>query len=380
MNPYLVIIVISICCFSCTSPKEGDINKLNWEVVETLSYPLDSLTKARTQCIEFYQGYLYFHNTYNNSIYKYTLNGELEKIIPTYKEGPNGIGRFSGFKVFSDTSLLVTAYGFIGFYLIDESGGILEKTTFHDYDQMTITPPTNSSLFHNKMIFDNEGVYFGNDVPGNWTQYSQDQINAASIEKWYDINSNALYSLPIFYPTDYLANGQQSFYHSRIKVDNQLVYSYAYSHTISIFTVENENLISSKHVDMRMSSLKEFEGEGSPEGIPEVLTLALKKGEYKSLYFDEKNKVYYRIGNANENEEDIQDGNLFQLIKNRTSPFIVVFDNDFNKIGEIELPRKSYNSDMAFTYDGFIYIAKSNFWNEDLSEDELLFDKLKISW
>ena len=71
--------------------------------------------------------------------------------------------------------------------------------------------------------------------------------------------------------------------------------------------------------------------------------------------------------------------NCFLLSKNPSKPFIVLFDKFFEKIGEVILPEKKYNTNIVFVFDGKFFIAKSNFWDRTIGEDQLIFQELIFS-
>ena len=296
-------------------------NEIKIQLGSTLVFELDSLTKPESRCVELFEDFLFLLNSNTQSIYKYALGSRDFMVIPTDSEGPNSIGEVNGFKILSDSTLLITARGFVGFAVIDFDGKIIEKISVRRSRSGRLPIPMNQTYFRNQVVSEGSGYYSGHPISGNWTKFSQNQLNETSIEDWYDLRNDSSYSLPIYYPDDYLDNGKQDFYHSRIKIDDQLIYSFAYSHDVTSYKV-NDGIVEDKTVyEIGLSGLGKFEGAPPPNGIEEAIARGLKKPTYRSLYFDKERNRIYRVGHLAETDEIMKDEKLFFAFKESLETF-----------------------------------------------------------
>ena len=97
--------------------------------------------------------------------------------------------------------------------------------------------------------------------------------------------------------------------------------------------------------------------------------------KYHNIMYDKYRDVYYRIAEfpyefkANESPFDDPKGREFSVI---------VFDKDFNIIGETKFPGNKYFYKMSFVGRDGLYISENNLANPEFDENKLVFACFKL--
>jgi len=92
--------------------------------------------------------------------------------------------------------------------------------------------------------------------------------------------------------------------------------------------------------------------------------------KYHNIMYDKYRDVYYRIAEfpyefkANESPFDDPKGREFSVI---------IFDKDFNIIGETKFPGNKYFYKMSFVGRDGLYISENNLANPEFDENKLVF-------
>ena len=100
-----------------------------------------------------------------------------------------------------------------------------------------------------------------------------------------------------------------------------------------------------------------------------------ERGKYHNFMYDKYRNVYYRIAELpyefkqNESPFDDPRGREFSII---------IFDKDFNIIGETKFPGNKYFYKMSFVGRDGLYISENNLANPEFDEDKLVFACFKL--
>ena len=122
-----------------------------------------------------------------------------------------------------------------------------------------------------------------------------------------------------------------------------------------------------------MESIRPILPEAS-KGIQSFAKLK-ERGEYHNLMYDKYRDVYYRIVEL-PYELKVNES-VFDDEKNREFS-IIIFDKDFNIIGETKFPGNKYLYKMSFVGRDGLYISENNLANPDFDEDKLVFACFKL--
>jgi hypothetical protein len=105
----------------------------------------------------------------------------------------------------------------------------------------------------------------------------------------------------------------------------------------------------------------------------EEVKLEATQGTYRSVKYDIYNDFYFRIVYKGISEEDFESHHPIKGTFSKAS--IIILDNNFDKVGEVELgDYKYWVGKIFFTKDG-IHLMQMDFENEDT----LTFSIMKIS-
>jgi hypothetical protein len=375
LNQLLILLFI----ISCDSPRdkfaEVTINK-----VGSKSFKLTPTSTAKPKCFELYNGKIYAISADESEIVVWDTNVPLEvlKVIPLFHEGENSIGVPRGFKVISDTSLLIASY-FNGYGIVDLDGKLIAKEPYikNGYDEFL--PPQATSNYNNKPFVLNSGaLLFGQSVPGNWQNYTTDKIQNTYLDAVHLPGKFTKY-LSTTYPKDYWNDeAKHSFYHSRIYANEKLIYSFAYSHQIKVYDfdlinyqVTNENIYDAGIDNVPIPT------EPNTNNIDTYMQALASKTSYNRILHDPISKLYYRLGYLPE-EDKINDVDYFFLSRNRSKSFLLVLDENFKTLKKYHLEENKYSVEYSYIENGHLFISINPNLGE-VSEDMWVFDAFEIN-
>ena len=93
--------------------------------------------------------------------------------------------------------------------------------------------------------------------------------------------------------------------------------------------------------------------------------------------YDNENEVYYRIVYVPQ-EIDKNENALALLRSGRKQFSVMIYDEDFNVIGEHLFQALTYNPNLCFVSQGDLYISTNHVMNSDYSDDILCFQKMDL--
>ncbi|MFC2187036.1 DUF4221 family protein [Fulvivirgaceae bacterium LMO-SS25] len=116
------------------------------------------------------------------------------------------------------------------------------------------------------------------------------------------------------------------------------------------------------------------------KGIADGLSLGEfreKNYRYFQMLFDPYRRVFYRqVLHPN---HDYEIGTRYYSTMDRPEGFsIMIFDEDFNKLGEVDFPSKTYGYQAWYVGSEGLYISKSNYNNPEMREDFMDFDLFEL--
>ena len=154
---------------------------------------------------------------------------------------------------------------------------------------------------------------------------------------------------------------------------HNFVYSFAY--------LDDLMVVDSKTFQMSYKSGKSrYINEIEVPAFRDVMNIdrmLLESPAYDDILYDKENKVYYRIVYVPQEIEEDKD--LISLIRGGRKQFsVMIYDENFNVIGEKLFPEYTYNPRLCFVYKGSLYISTNHVMNPDYSDDILSFQKMDL--
>ena len=383
----LLVILIGLCSICLSCQQKADVSNARYikDLVEThkLTLPVDEntyyMSKSMFQFEENSKEYLYFGNFQKRQyeILIYDLeNHNLYKRIPLLKEGPNGVPSISGCKPFEDSNTyFLFQHHLRRLSIINDQGELLRyypvklpEGQFTHYDD-------GWSYFFNPSFCVDSVVYFRHGL--NKAQMKTHEWKDVSMFTYLNMKNGEVGPLPLHYPSIFDHDVENPAGGFKFSYD----YNYEQNKLVCSFTGYDSLMVSDDLQNVRwyngksryMESIRPILYEASG-GIQSLAKLK-ERGKYHNLMYDRYRDVYYRIAELpyefkqNESPFDDPRGREFSII---------IFDKDFNIIGETKFPGNKYFYKMSFVGRDGLYISENNLANPEFDEDKLVFACFKL--
>ena len=375
IKPAILLLIFSL--FSCGGNNSGPNLVTLIKTDKTLSFPLDSETRSFARALFPFtdsdgKEYLTFQNALKNEILFYEMNSGkfLYKIKPDM-EGPNGIGRLSGYYINDLNHIYLTGLSKPDVILIDSTAEVKERMNYGSTsDGLMVDHASSTSNLYKPFIILGKKMYLV--VRNNrWAERSPVSLTI-------DIHTKEVEYLPFEYPvfavSDRKDRGSSTeYYLSRCFDGDNFIYSFHYDQNIYVTPPDHQSVrkipVKSKYVSkVEFSELKK---SGDP------MKNLIETSNYGNLYFDSYRNVYYRIAYP-KNNVDARD-NFTELFNYGRKVFsIMILDRDFQIIGETLFPEYIYNPTIMFIREEGLYISASHVKNQNYDDDVLIFECFQL--
>ncbi len=375
MTRLFFLLIIVFFYISC-SVNEGLIIAEEAELI----FPIDSSTLNSSSTIQYFKDgeieYLGYLNEYQNQIQIYDLNDRTLKFkIPLKHEGKNSVPQIGGFFIVSLDSIILTPYSVPKYYIINENSEIIDILDFEiEESGVQSTSYVVNTRISTPIAFNGDKMYLGQYPLGTWTNMSKLELSKSKICLEYNFTLDSARFLPMGFPLEYLESGATDFFYSKA-INNELtIYSFPQDHNI---------YITSNHENYRISSaksqyIKEFLPlPDNPYSAPDAITNYLASNpKYTNIAYDPYRNVYYRF--VFHGHELKSGENPKQLIRNKKEVSVILLNDKFEILTELMLEEGVYNVDNFFISEKGLYISKSNYFNNQYDENQLIFGLFTI--
>lgn len=323
--------------------------------------------------------YLCFQNFSSSELLIYDIpSGSLVKRIRFEEEGANAIrgGFLRGFMMTGCNRIFISGLADGSLYETDTTGCIKNEMRFSKSRNGYC--PHSCSGDNGQMELIDGKLYLPQGL--NWQL--GDKVMESPLMYRVDMATGNVKPLPITFPEELqrerVVIGGPTSIVSKYKFcfdGYRFVYSFAYSDELMIVDAKTFE-ISYKSAKSRYIS-----NIGVPvfrsDDIRNINRTLLESPAYDKILYDDENKVYYRIVYV---PQEIEKGmNLISLIRSGRKQFsVMVYDENFNVIGEELFPEYSYNPQLSFVYKGDLYISTNHVMSPDYSDDILSFQKMDL--
>ena len=385
-NLSIIISALSMfCLLSCQ--QKADVSNAQYikDLVEThkLTLPVDEntyyMSKSMFQFEEDNKEYLYFGNFQKRQyeILIYDLEGKnLYKRIPLLKEGPNGVLGVRTAKPFehSKTFFLFEAY-ITRLSIINDKGEVQRRYPVKLPEGQFTRVNDGWSYFYNPSFCVDSVIYFIHKL--NKPQMKTHEWKEVSMFTYLNLKSGEVGPVSLHYPSIFDKNVENPAGGYSFSYD----YNYSQNRLVCSFTGYDSLMVSDDLQNVRwyngksryMKSIRPVLEEASA-GIQSLAKLK-ERGKYHNLMYDRYRDVYYRIAELpyelKQNESTFDDPRAREFS-------IIIFDKDFNIIGETKFPGSKYFYKMSFVGRDGLYISENNLANPEFDEDKLVFACFKL--
>ena len=380
MNKWIVFCLGFVLFCSCSNDKVSYSYTL--QSTDTfLKYELDSDVKmpllVRT-CVK-NDDYLYFQNFSSPELLIYNISSSaFIKRIRFEVEGSNAIqgGFLRGYMMTDCNRIFISGLADGCIYETDTTGQIKNEIHFPKSENGYIPRPCFGSEGDIELI---DGMLY---LPQGADFRLGNKIMESSLMCSVDVKSGSVEALPINFPPQLKKERVVMGEPTSIAVEYQycfdgrsFVHSFAYLDELMVvdsqtFQVSYKSGKSSYISNIKVPLFRDMD-------LDHVNRTILESPAYGNIVYDKENKVYYRIVYVPQDIE--KDKDLLSLIRYGRKQFsIMIYDENFNVIGEKLFPEYTYNPKLCFVYKGSLYISTSNVMNPDYNDDILSFQKMDL--
>ena len=382
----LFISLCFLCLCACQTKTEKTTATYNIGLVEAkkITLPIDEntyyLSRSIFQFEEDDKEYLLFGNLEKKQyeILIYDIDNEnLNRRIPLHKEGPNGIPGINGcIPYFDSKTILVSQHNRGRISIIDDKGNIVRKYNIRNGKGLWVDSRFGVSFFHTPSFTKDSIVYFCN---GYFIRERLNREDWKTIPMFNSLNlkNGHIGTMSINYPDIFEddvkvpAGGGYNFTYDYNYRQERLVCSLTgYDSIMVTDDLKQVYWRNGKSRYLKSMHPRVYEADGL-----NWLREATESPSYHNIMYDKYRDVYYRI--AELPYEFKQNESIFETPKGREFS-IIIFDKNFNIIGETKFPGNKYFYKMSFVGRDGLYISENNEANPGFDEDKLVFACFKL--
>ena len=379
------LFAIPIIFFSCSDSPIKSAATYDKDLVESkkITLPIDEnmfyLSKRIFQYEENNREYLFFGNfekgTYE--IILFDINQEnVYKKIPLSKEGPNGVPAIAGCKPFDGSNKFIAFQNNLSrISIINGEGNVLKRYSTNPGDERFIRCHDGSSYSSKPAFIKDSILYFSSSVQKPNIKYYE-WVNVPMFSS-LDLRTGEINQPQINYPPIFeknvknLAGGDEFGYNYNYEEDFLVCSFYGYD---SLMVVNKMRDV--RWYDGKSRYLKSIRPKLAEAGnLIQTVTGFRENPLYTHVLYDKYRNVYYRFVELPYELQD--DESPFEEPKGREFS-VIVFDRNFQIIGETKFPGGKYFYKMSFVGRDGLYISENNLANPEFDEDKLVFACFKL--
>ena len=323
--------------------------------------------------------YLYFQNFNAPELLVYNIPGcSLVKRTSFEEEGANAIrgGFLRGFMMADCNQIFISGSADGTIYETDTTSLIKNEIRFSEKKDGYCPRPCSDDNGQMELI---DGRLY---LPQGADYRLGNKVMESSLMCSVDIKSRGVEALPINFPPQFkkerVVMGGPTSIVTKYKFcfdGHRFVYSFAYSDELMVVDAKTFE------TSYKSGKSRYINNIGVPafrsDDIRSINRTLLESPAYDKILYDNENKVYYRIVYVPQDIE--KDMDLISLLRSGRKQFsIMIYDENFNVIGEELFPEYTYNPQLSFVYKGSLYISTSHVMNPDYSDDILSFQKMDL--
>lgn len=376
---YGLVILFFISCNSSSN------NECKLEVTkDSLVFQLNPQTSIFIKALFSYtdgkgREFLTFQNNVEPEILVYDMNTqEYINTITLEKEGPNGVGLFCGYTIYSWNEICIPCMMKNEIDIVDSTGLISRKIPYSTTIQGKQTLPFIVTTFpYSPMYCIGQKLYMPQSPNlrlGDRTM-EDSPVTLVLDTLTHQLTDLSLRFPPIMTSERILKNTLGvEFCYSQSLVDNSFIYSFFFDEEIYIVSLDGKI---KRKIPAKSKYIDKINVNRKVSDIASLAETLCRIPMYGNLIYDKYRDVYYRFVypetelNPNENFMDI-----WQL--GRTKFSIMVLNKDLEVIGETLFPENTFASTLFFIREDGLYLSTSFIKNPNYSDDMLCFRKIKL--
>lgn len=348
-------------------------------IVDSLIIPIDNYTSYKMQYTQYWesktddQRIYSVHNRKNNQIQLYDI--DKRKLIKSYNiptDGKYGLGSYTrGFYLKNLDSVFLMASRPFKVLLINYKSEVV--SSYRIFSDSVSSQPT--AYTRKPMYMKGKSLYVGANPR---VQFDGDYWSHPLFLK-LDISSKQ-FEYYYYAPQEFIGKMWGAFHNHHsytINSRDEAVHSFTFDKKLYVRDIDKNNV--KKEVVAASRYFKDvppWKTEGYDPNDDGDEEFYITNNSYKSILWDKWRRVYYRFA---EQGVSLYDNNGFRRNWTDKRPSIIVLDEDFSIIKEIQLPRSIYLITDVFAAEEGLYISANNDSNPGLKEDFFTFHVFQLT-
>ncbi len=344
-----------------------------------LSVPIPETMPLTTTCLKTnLQGggdTLYYLDRHRGDIALVELNeGRIAGILRIPEEGPEAPGRFTGFSVLADGSVLIAPSGKPRLFLMDKKGTLIKRfdLDYHTSLQDVNYCPLVSRLYLDA-YFDGEKLFWPQQLYGLPSALSYQRIRHSMLFE-YRVPEDRGRFCNVWFPTDYFDEKLLPKNFSACTDGSVFVFSLQGKGELIVYDLEQDK---SREANAKSRYLREI-APMLADDMESWMEYEARNGSYESILYDPFRRRYYRFVKLGATPEEIQEYGRDHLHKFPLHFSIIILDTKLNNRGEVRFDGSEYKMDNAFVGRKGLYLSRANPLASGYSEDSLKFELFEL--
>lgn len=381
MRSNIILFGIAIICLACQNSSESDdfVRSKALKNTGTVSLNLDANTSFEFQNVRYFTNdtleWLFTLNLNTNGLNIYDLKEE--KLVSQFSvplTGPNALPEINGMTVISPDSIFIYQKMILSkINVVNYKGETLNQiridSTFiasdgNEYPAI-INQQANTS---SPTIYKNNKLYFT-----RWPNFALSKPENISgnyfVEGYLDLNTLTIDMLPVSFPKWMQNKGWNGTFLLHGKTMNEkgeFIYNFQGDDSLTVHRMNGE--VDRVYAGLSGDNLNKepISNKDKSRSVEELITTTI----YWGLVYDKYRKLYYRMADKPINFMPRHRSNLAVYQKPLS---VIILNEDFEKVGETDLPEDTYILYGHFVGKEGLYIPRLNPEYEDFSEDQITY-------
>ena len=370
----LTVLLLSACT---SSPQKSSANYVvDLEERKKITLPIDERTYYLSQSIFQFEKdgkeFLHFENTERNQynlIFFDLVNQCEHKRVNLSKHGPNEIIGLLGSRTYGDSIIFLFEHNIGRTSIINDEGQVMRRYPMQVADGKFVYNMVNSYYYEPSFIKDSK-IYLSQGLLNRGIK--KDDWKDIHMFASLDLHSGAVERIPLYYPSIfnkdvYNPGGGYSFTYDYNYKEERLVCSFQGYDSLMV----SDDLKTVKWFDGRSRYLMNLRPEVL-EATGKVATMVKfkERAKYSHIMYDKYRDVYYRFA---EHPYELSPDESPYVEPNGREFSVIVFNDQFEIIGETKFPGNKYFYKMSFVGRDGLYISENNEANPEFDENKLVF-------
>lgn len=362
---YIALNLFVFTIFGCSNLENNNVkHEYSLKESQKLSFVIDSNTNYKTLMIQSFEENLAIESRENNSIQFYNKkNRKKSREIFLEKFGDNGVGKIRGFYIEALDSIYVIGSHKKSIALVNKQGLVLDNVSVYK-EGIGLGTFYGSTFFP---LLKKKNKLYATTLPD--INIFENSVVGTGLELEYDITNDKT-SFHFKYPDDYKNVSNVWYYSCSRTITANEIFAYTFAPSPYIHLMKENEVKKIPIISDYQNEVINFPTEAIMD-LGATGDFYIENNTYLSIVYDKYQEVFYVFFGLPTKVIDESTG------KKKTmddKPFsILIYDKDFNKIGEYLPKENHYLYNTYFVDEKGLWISDNHVNNPNLDENKLSF-------